>query len=964
LILIFIKDVVPIYTDTASSQFHARLAAPNRYDRIQAYHELLNSTNSIIGLYPSEAAVELQNWLLQAGFNSTYLKPFDNENAMLDYINQDNYGSEINPLAGAIEVLNLEGPEYTYALRFNSSEYSRYKTTVTTSEPSYSFFKGRYDWYWTILYTKGFQLFQTLIDHFVLEREKVINWPTGVSPWIKNMTSIEIMVPFPTSTWVIDEFTTFLGPTLGFLLTLMYLFPLTRVITGFVEEKELKLKASMQLMGLKSSALFLSWFTTYIVIFSIISGIVCLTSFWGLYANSNMGYIFLLYFLFGLTVFSVGFLLSAFFDTTKTASTFGSIIFVITFFISFASDSEKGTLASRNKNMAICLIPTACLTQTARVIGRLESAGVGLNWDTVTDILGDFSAWMGFLMLFIDFLLYLFLGLYFHQVTKTQFGRSKKWNFFLMPSYWRGLCSCCGKTQEEELGGIGGGSGLYNGDEKNDDKIELKNGNSNSQNNDNSKNNNSQSDPNASISINPSLSFHYNPTVPPLDPSMNEPNTRIQPPAPDDLPIVQVRNLRKTFPSSEWNFCSSFSCFSCFSCSKKKKSQKKSTKNFVALQGLSIDIYKGQIYSLLGENGAGKSTLFNMLTGLYEPSSGECFINGLSINDSFEKIYQIQGVCFQHDVLYPNLTVYEHMRLFAAVKNMDMSSDDKDKHIFELLDLVGLGKKKDNKLNSLSRTLSGGQKRKLSVAIALLNDPPVCILDEPSSGVDVHSSKAIQKILLKIRKNRVIIMTTHSMEEASILADRIGILAGGKLLCSGSSLFLKQQYEIGYTLTLKKNIVGDINDRDDMIAIQDPLDDYGSISVARFDSVVSKSIFVKTYSGKNIRNWIKKACPSASLAMDTTSEIAFKIPMTHTEFIPELLDFLEKKKENLGILTWSIGLTTLTEVFLRAIGGLSREELYLKNGDDKYGGKLYSESVKSEKNQRNFSRDVKMGKKT
>jgi ABC-type multidrug transport system ATPase subunit len=193
------------------------------------------------------------------------------------------------------------------------------------------------------------------------------------------------------------------------------------------------------------------------------------------------------------------------------------------------------------------------------------------------------------------------------------------------------------------------------------------------------------------------------------------------------------------------------------------------------------------------------------------------------------------------------------MRLFAAVKNMDMSSDDKDKHIFELLDLVGLGKKKDNKLNSLSRTLSGGQKRKLSVAIALLNDPPVCILDEPSSGVDVHSSKAIQKILLKIRKNRVIIMTTHSMEEASILADRIGILAGGKLLCSGSSLFLKQQYEIGYTLTLKKNIVGDINDRDDMIAIQDSLDDYGSISVARFDSVVSKSIFVKTYSGKNIR---------------------------------------------------------------------------------------------------------------
>jgi ABC-type multidrug transport system ATPase subunit len=656
-----------------------------------------------------------------------------------------------------------------------------------------------------------------------------------------------------------DDFADIVGSTLGFVLTLIFIWPLTRIVSGLVEEKELKLKASMQLMGLGQASLFFSWLTTYTIIFAIISLILCLCSFWGIYSNSFIIFIFILYFFFGMTVFSWGYLISAFFDNAKTASAFGSIIFLLTFFISFVTDTE-GT--SEGTKIAVCIIPTVCLSQTAKTISQLEGLGAGLTTTTISQSIQNFTPGSGIGMLVFDFLLYTLIGLYFNQITKSHFGISQPWYFLCKPSFWCGSkysrkgtpCGCCRTEHPSDR----------------------------------------------SLSV--------------FDPvNSNEPDTKLEPPLKDDQPVIQIRNLRKTFPGTTGGGC----C--------------KPHPDFVAVKDLSLDMYKDQIYILLGENGAGKSTTFNMLTGLISPTSGQALINNYSLENDIQQIYKHQGVCFQHDVLYPNLTVREHMRLFASIKDMDVSKAEVEDHIIDLLDTVGLGPKGDNKLNSPSSTLSGGQKRKLSIAIALLNNPTTLFCDEPSTGVDVASQKTLWKVLLEARKDRVIVMTTHSMEEASAIGDKIGILAAGKLMCSGSNLFLKENYGVGYTLTINKET--EIDTQADQLDEADFDDEAAHVNQTTTHDVatieeLNRPADPTTKSGKKIRDYMSKNFPFAILANDSAGEIAFKLPLSAAEHFPQMLDSLDAEKGNLNITTYGVGVTSLTEVFLRAIGGQSREELH------------------------------------
>ena len=158
------------------------------------------------------------------------------------------------------------------------------------------------------------------------------------------------------------------------------------------------------------------------------------------------------------------------------------------------------------------------------------------------------------------------------------------------------------------------------------------------------------------------------------------------------------------------------------------------------------------------------------------------------------------GVCPQHDVLFADLTVAQHLRLFATFK--DVPSSRMEQEVQKIINEVGLTEKKD----VASKALSGGMKRKLSLGIALIGDSKVVILDEPTSGMDPYSRRSTWNILQKNKAGRIILLTTHFMDEADILGDRIAIMAHGQLKCVGSSMYLKNQYGVGYTFTIVKEL--------------------------------------------------------------------------------------------------------------------------------------------------------------
>ncbi|XP_010781491.1 ATP-binding cassette sub-family A member 1-like [Notothenia coriiceps] len=216
----------------------------------------------------------------------------------------------------------------------------------------------------------------------------------------------------------------------------------------------------------------------------------------------------------------------------------------------------------------------------------------------------------------------------------------------------------------------------------------------------------------------------------------------------------------------------------------------------LAVDGLSMDFYEDQITSFLGHNGAGKTTTMSILTGLFPPTSGTALINGYDILSDMDSIRKYLGMCPQHNVLFNDLTVEEHIYFYARLKGL--SRQEVQTEMEQMIEDVGLlHKRKD-----LAKNLSGGMQRKLSVAIAFVGGSKIVILDEPTAGVDPYARRGIWDLLLKYKQGRTIILSTHHMDEADILGDRIAIIANGKMRCCGSSLFLKKCFGSGYYLTL------------------------------------------------------------------------------------------------------------------------------------------------------------------
>lgn len=205
----------------------------------------------------------------------------------------------------------------------------------------------------------------------------------------------------------------------------------------------------------------------------------------------------------------------------------------------------------------------------------------------------------------------------------------------------------------------------------------------------------------------------------------------------------------------------------------------KEYKDIKALDNLNLVINDNELFSLLGLNGAGKTTLIKILSTLTRPTKGIVYINNYSILKDDSKIKEIIDISLQETSIARNLTVLENIKFYGKLNALE--EDELNERLEYLIDVFNLDKVKNKK----AKKLSGGYQRKLSILLALLKKPKILFLDEPTLGLDVIARKELWSIIKKLKKEMTIILTTHYMEEAEMLSDRIGIINEGKLLFVG-----------------------------------------------------------------------------------------------------------------------------------------------------------------------------------
>ncbi|XP_050097899.1 phospholipid-transporting ATPase ABCA3-like [Anopheles aquasalis] len=292
----------------------------------------------------------------------------------------------------------------------------------------------------------------------------------------------------------------------------------------------------------------------------------------------------------------------------------------------------------------------------------------------------------------------------------------------------------------------------------------------------------------------------------------------------------------------------------------------------VAVQGLTVNFYRDQITVLLGHNGAGKTTTMGMLTGMFPPTDGSATIEGHPIGQK-RNFRSVLGFCPQHNVLFDELTVAEHIRFFAMLKGVTGALE-LEAEIGKYLRALELECKRD----APSHTLSGGMKRRLSLAVALCGGSKVVFADEPTSGMDPGARRTVWELLQREKRDRTIVLSTHFMDEADVLGDRVAVMCDGELRAIGTPFFLKKRFGAGYRL----------------------------VCVKRPDC--QPEVLTKL---------LGRFVPNVAIESDIGTELSYRLPEQYRGSFQAALQELEKNVERCGISSYGISLSTMEEVFMR-----------------------------------------------
>ncbi|KAL3145244.1 hypothetical protein ABBQ32_000989 [Trebouxia sp. C0010 RCD-2024] len=372
--------------------------------------------------------------------------------------------------------------------------------------------------------------------------------------------------------------------------------------------------------------------------------------------------------------------------------------------------------------------------------------------------------------------------------------------------------------------------------------------------------------------------------------------------APGARNAVEVMGLQKVYRASNTR-----NWFRRLCCAWRRRP---AAKDYWAIKDSWFAIDNNQLFCLLGPNGAGKTTTINCLTGVIPASGGDALVYGeaLSSTGGMDRIRSMMGVCPQFDVLWNELTGLEHLTIYGNIKGLPGTLvRQQSKQLLEQVRLTGSSRLR-------SGSYSGGMKRRLSVACALLGDPHIVFLDEPTTGMDPISRRHVWDIIESAKAGRAIVLTTHSMEEADVLGDRIAIMARGRLRCIGSSTHLKHRFGSGYQL---------------------------SVSVAASSTAAAADKAALQQRGQAVQAFFQDRL-GLTPADNTGAYLSYHIAATQAAALPEFLQELEAAGPELGVADININLTSLEEVFLTiarkaeveaaALEGRSTETIHLLDG--------------------------------
>ncbi|AEE78323.1 ABC transporter A family member 2 [Arabidopsis thaliana] len=619
-----------------------------------------------------------------------------------------------------------------------------------------------------------------------------------------------------------------IGPTF-FLAVAMFGFVLQ--ISSLITEKELKLRQAMTMMGVFDTAYWLSWLT-WEGILTAISAL--LTVLFGMmfqfdfFLKNSFPVVFLLFMLFQFNLIGLAFMLSAFISKSTSATTVGFFVFLVGFVTQLATSSgfPYAKKYSRMIRALWSLFPPNTFSQGLKLLADATSTpqDPGISWSKRAECGPNDDT--GCVLTINDIYLWL-LGTFFL--------------WFVLALYFDNITPNASGVRKSIFYFLK--PGYWTG--KGGNRVE-------------------EGGICSCIGSVPPVDH-----ITPDDEDVLEEETLVKQHSMEGLVdpnvAVQIRGLAKTYPGT-----TKFGCCKC-----------KKTSPFHALKGLWMNIAKDQLFCLLGPNGAGKTTTINCLTGLFPVTGGDALIYGNSIRSSvgMSNIRKMIGVCPQFDILWDALSGEEHLKLFASIKGLPPSSINSmvEKSLAEVK-LTEAGKIR-------AGSYSGGMKRRLSVAVSLIGDPKLVFLDEPTTGMDPITRRHVWDIIQETKKGRAIILTTHSMEEADILSDRIGIMAKGRLRCIGTSIRLKSRFGTGFIANIS------------FVESNNHNGEAGSDSREPVKKFFKDHLKVKPIE-------------------ENKAFMTFVIPHDKENLLTSFFAELQDREEEFGISDIQLGLATLEEVFL------------------------------------------------
>ncbi|KAJ3316944.1 hypothetical protein HDU76_001458, partial [Blyttiomyces sp. JEL0837] len=625
-------------------------------------------------------------------------------------------------------------------------------------------------------------------------------------------------------------------------------------VVGLVKEKEARIMIMMTMNGMKSWAYYTSQYVTFYILYAISTFIFVLTGHLfnlELFTKTDLSVIVLVFFVWGHVQIILAFAFAALFKQSRLALVCVFLIVLCGVIVSFATE---GQFKTTNSPDTLLFWPPFAFYRALAVMNTASYTKSLMPYKASMLKQGD-RVYNAVIALVAEIFAYGILAIYLTAVGPTDFGVSYPWYFpITFPiSYLRRKFSR--RVKENELRRVSPSNG---DDTKPESNVGVSMGtlsglwspttSTSTPSKVLEKKISTSSIPTVTqikvISQNQSQITIVQPGIPYEDSDVQAERNRIDQGLynPSEHPVI-IKHLHKKYGSRGGG----------------RKGDK------IAVKDVTFAVERGIVFGLLGPNGAGKTSLISMLTGLQGVTGGRAFLDGFEVGREVDEIFGIIGICPQFDILWDDLTVGEHLYFYARLKGIppheEKSAVDNAMRRVSMLTLE----------NRISKRLSGGEKRRLSIAIALIGDPVVVFLDEPTTGLDPEVRRLIWNIIQDAKEDKTIILTTHSMEEAESLCQRIGIMSKGSLRCLGNPLRLKEVYGSGFRVF--------------------------------FNSVEDKTLEASL--------WVESVLPEGWRKIDAfATNTSYEFPAT-VGALSRLFEIIEREKGQRGIVDWGVSQTTL-----------------------------------------------------